>query len=170
MSTTPVPAPKSGGALKIILIVLGVIALVVVLTVGAFVYIGYRVMHSISHSADGKTVSVLGTTMTPTDSASLTAQDLGTEIYPGSAPTKEGSKMSLPNASVVSGTYLTSDPVSKVEAFYKDKLGSGATDFNMGGTALLTKKISDKETISVTTTSKDPNSKTKIVIQHTTTK
>jgi hypothetical protein len=166
----PAPAPKSGGALKIILIILGVFLALAILVFGALFYVGYHIAHSISHSANGKTtMSAFGSTVTSTDSGSLTAADLGTDIYPGATPTQGGSKMGIATASVVTGAYLTSDSVSQVEAFYKDKLGGGISDFNFGGTAMLTRKVSDKESVMVTVTNKpDQNGgKTKIVIQHT---
>jgi hypothetical protein len=165
----PAPAPKSGGALKIILIVLGVIALVAVLGVAVLAYGCYRIAHSISHTENGKTTtSILGTTVTSTNSATFTAADLGTDIYPGATPTDGGSKMDVAAASIVTAVYLTSDPVSKVEAFYKDKFGSGATDFNMGATAMIIHKVSDKERVNVTVTGNNgQDGKTKIMIQHT---
>lgn len=168
MSDAPIPAPvpaKSGGALKVILIVLGILAAIVILVVGLLAYGCYHIAHSMRHSADGKTVSVLGTTVTANDSASLTAADLGTDIYPGASPAQGGSKMEVPTASVVTGVYLTSDPVSKVEAFYKDKFGGGVSDFSFGGTAMITHKVSAKETVTVTATGSD--GKTRITIQHT---
>ena len=168
MSDAPVPAPvpaKSGGALKIILIVLGVLAAIVILVVGLLAYGCYHIAHSMRHSADGKTVSVLGTTVTTADSASFTAADLGTEIYPGAVPAQGGSKVDMSSVSTVIGVYVTPDPVSKVEAFYKDKFGGGISDFSFGGTAVITHKVRDRETVTVTATGSD--GKTRIQIQHT---
>lgn len=164
----PAPAPKSGGALKIVLIVLGVIVLVVFLVLGALAYIGYRYMHSI-HSEHGKsTMSILGSTVTTSNSTDFTASDLGTDIYPGATPSDGGSKMDLPTASLITAVYLTSDPASKVEAFYKDKFGTVTTDLNMGGTVMIVHKVSDKENVRVTLTSNNrQDGKTKILIQHT---
>jgi hypothetical protein len=171
VSDAPVPAPvpaKSGGALKIILIILGIFAAIVILVVGLLAYGCYHVAQTMKHSADGKTVSVLGTTVTTSDSSSLTAADLGTDIYPGASPTQGGSKMDIASASIVTGVYLTSDPVSKVEAFYKDKFGGGVSDFSFGGTAVITHKVSDKDTVTVTLTDKGAgDGKTRITIQHT---
>jgi hypothetical protein len=172
VSDAPVPAPvpaKSGGALKIILIVLGILAAIVILVVGLMAYGCYHLAQSMKHAAaDGKTVSMLGTTVTTADSASFTAADLGTDIYPGASPSHGGSKLDMSAASVVTGVYLTSDPVSKVEAFYKDKFGGGVSDFNFGGTAMITHKVSDKETVTVTVTGDNSNDgKTRITIQHT---
>jgi hypothetical protein len=165
---TPVPAPKSGGALKIVLIVIGVIVAIMILVFGLLAYGCYRIAHSISHTENGKTTtSILGTTVTADNSANFTASDLGVDIYPGATPTVGGSKMEVLNASIVTAVYLTSDPVSKVEAFYKDKFGTVATDLNMGETAMIVHKVSDKETINVTLTSKNSQEgKTRIMIQH----
>jgi hypothetical protein len=164
----PAPAPKSGGALKIVLIVVGVILALMILVFGLLAYGCYHIAHQIAHTENGKsTMSILGTKVTADNSANLTASDLGVDIYPGATPTEGGSKLEVPNAVVVSGAYLTSDPVSKVEAFYKDKFGTVVTDFNMGGTAIIVHKVNDKERVTVTATSSGGDGKTKIVIQHT---
>ncbi|MGA2250601.1 hypothetical protein [Terracidiphilus sp.] len=164
----PAPAPKSGGALKIVLIVVGVFVLVVVLVLGALAFIGYRVMHDMGHARNKSEVKILGSTVSTVDSGSFTADDLGVAIYPGATPAEGGSKMEVLTASIVTAVYLTPDPVSKVEAFYKDKFGTVATDFNMGDTAMIVHKVNDKETINVTLTNKNTkDGKTRIMIQHT---
>jgi hypothetical protein len=162
----PAPAPKSGGALKIVLIVIGVILALMILVFGALAYGCYHLAHSIAHTENGKTTtSILGTTVTSANSATFTAADLGVDIYPGATPADGGSKMEVAAASIVTAVYLTPDPVSKVEAFYKDKFGTVATDLNMGGTVMIVHKVSEKETINVTATGKG-DGKTRIMIQH----
>jgi hypothetical protein len=165
---TPVPAPKSGGALKIVLIIIGVILALMILMFGLLAYGCYHIAHSIAHTEHGKTTtSILGTTVTSTNSATFTAADLGVDIYPGATPADGGSKMEVATASIVTAMYTTSDPVEKVEAFYKDKFGSTATDLNMGGTAIIVHKISDKERVTMTVTRDSQAGNTKITIQHT---
>jgi len=164
----PAPAPKSGGALKIVLIVLGVIAAIIILIAGLLAYGCYRIAHSIAHSEHGKsTISIPGAgTMSTSSSSSFTAADLGTDIYPGATPGQGGLRMETPEALSVNANYETTDPVAKVEAFYKEKFGSDATDLNMGSTVLLTKKMGDKEVITVTINGQG-DGKTKIMIGHT---
>ncbi len=167
----PAPAPKSGGALKIILIVLGVIALVVVLGIGVVAYGCYRLAHSIAHSENGKTtLNIPGAgTMTTGDDTTFTPDELGVDVYPGAKAEKGGSKLSMPSGTIVTALFSSSDSVAQVEAFYKDKFGSNGTDFGAGSTAVLSKKIGNNDTVLVTLTadSAEVGHKTKIVIQHT---
>jgi hypothetical protein len=157
----PAPAPKSGSPLKIILIVLGVVAVVVILFAGLLAYGCYHIAHSIGRGT---------TSVTSTDSSTLTAADLGTDIYPGAHPEKGGSKITLPTGSMTTGVYSTPDSVDKVEAFYKDKLGSDATDVSSGGRVMLSKRVSKTETVTVTANSHadDMDGRTKIMIAEVT--
>lgn len=172
----PLQAPaKSGGssALKIVLIVVGVIVVLVMLVVGVIGYIGWRVVHSVHVNSTNGTVSVNtpGGKFTADSGEKFTASELGTDIYPGAEPAKEGNlRMSVASSSVISAKYLTTDPKSKVVDFYKQKLGSDASVLDMGATAILTLKKSPQEQISVTI-AQDANQnggKTQIGIMHTT--
>jgi hypothetical protein len=174
----PPPAampPRSGGssAVKIVLIIVGVFVFLGVLVVAVIGYGVYKVRKAIhvDGSTGAATLSVPGMSMNADPAMKFTASELGTEIYPGAEPKKSGSmRMSIAGSSVVSAAFLTSDPVDKVVAFYKDKLGSNATSMEFGGTSILTSKIGDREQVSVTIVQHagQQDGKTQIQIQHTT--
>jgi hypothetical protein len=167
--------PKSGGssALKIILIILGVFVFLIVMVVAVIGYGVYKVRKAMHvNSANGAvSLNTPGFAMNADPGMKFTADELGTDIYPGSEPSKSGNmRMNIAGSSVVSATFLTSDPKDKVVDFYKGKLGEGATSMDFGGSAMLMLKKSDQEQITVTIAQQSGQSdgKTQIHIQHTT--
>jgi hypothetical protein len=102
-------------------------------------------------------------------SQSYTADDLGTEMYPGAEGTKGGMKMNLAGVSMVTGAYLTSDTKEQVIAFYQDKMGSDASVTDTGSGAVITQQKDEKESVMVTISARpsQDDGKTKIVIVHT---
>jgi hypothetical protein len=170
----PAPAPKSGGALKIILIVLGVIAAVVILLFGLLAYGCYHIAHSIAHSENGKsTITIPGGGSISANDTAYTPAELGADIYPGAKALQGGSRISMPNGSIVTGVFGTQDSVQQVESFYKDKFGSNAVDYGSGDGAMVSKKVAEHESVNVTiTANKSANAdyKTKFVIMHTSAK
>jgi hypothetical protein len=139
--------------------------------VGIVGYGIWRVAHAVHQAAHGHAVTIPGANGSFSVSApkSYTAAELGIDIYPGATATQGGLSMNLPNGSWITGAFLTSDSRDQVVAYYKDKMGSSAATMESDEGAVLTKKISDKETVMVTISSKpDQNGgKTKLVILHT---
>jgi hypothetical protein len=170
------PAPaKSGGstALKIILIILGIFAFLVLLVVCLLAYACHKVKQSFhTDSKTGETtISVPGTSISANSSMKFTSDELGTVVYPGAEPAKSGNlRMNMAGNSVVSASFLTSDSKDQVLAFYKDKLGSEATSMDFGSNSILSLKKGEHEVLQVTI-SQDANQsggKTQIHISHTT--
>ena len=86
---TPAPPPSKGGssALKMVLIIVGVIVLIGILGVATIGIVGYRIAKSAHVSQKGDNVKVetpFGSMETSTD-PDKTAEELGVEIYPGAA-------------------------------------------------------------------------------------
>jgi hypothetical protein len=167
----PVAAPpaKSGpSALKIILIIVAVIFGLGILGVSIVGYGIYKVAHAVKVSQNGDvSMNVPGVTANSSDS--LSASDLGVDIYPGAEQAKGGFKMNIAGTSSVIGKFVTSDSKDAVFAFYKDKLGPDANSFNFASSATISVNKSPQESILVTIV---PNSgqaegKTQISIQHT---
>jgi hypothetical protein len=166
--------PTSGGssALKIVLIIVGVLVFLVVMVVAVVGYGVYRVhkaMH-VNPTTGAMTVNTPGFAMNSDAGMKFTADELGTEIYPGAEPSKSGNlRMNIAGSSIVSATFLTSDSKDKVVDFYKSKLGSNATSMDFGGNAILSEKKSDQDQITVTIAqpSNQSDGKTQIHIQHT---
>ena len=166
--------PKSGGSslLKIVLIIVGVLVFLLVMVVAVVGYGVYKVrkaMH-VNSTTGAMTVNTPGFAMNADSGMKFTAEELGTEIYPGAEPSKSGNlRMNIAGSSIVSATFLTSDSKDKVVDFYKSKLSSDSTSMDFGGSAMLTEKKSDQDQITVTIAqqSNQSDGKTQIHIQHT---
>jgi hypothetical protein len=167
-----VPQAKGGSsALKIILIVIAILVGIGILGAGAVGFMVWRVAHAI-HVANHGGELVLNTpngSVSAGNGSNLTAEDLGTDIYPGAQNTKGGMRMSLPTGSIVSAVFLTSDSKDQVLNFYKSKLGSAASVFDNTNSAMISLKKGSQESIMVTISVRpgEDGGKTKISIVHT---
>jgi hypothetical protein len=171
----PAVAPATSGgssALKIILIIVGVFVFLIVMVVAVVGYGVYKVRKAmnVNSTTGAMSVNTPGFAMNADSGMKFTADELGTEIYPGAETSKSGNlRMNIAGSSIVSATFLTSDPKDKVVDFYKGKLGSDVTSMDFGGSAMLTEKKSDQDQITVTIAQQSNLSegKTQIHIQHT---
>ncbi|MFC5865549.1 zinc ribbon domain-containing protein [Acidicapsa dinghuensis] len=171
----PAPVPQSSGpsAVKIILIVVAVCVGLGIIGAGIFAFTVWRVAHTIHVSStgpDGKvTVDTGSGSITASDAQTFTASDLGVDIYPGAQNGHGSLKMDLPTGSMITGVFVTSDPKDKVVAFYKDKLGSQASTFDAGNSAVLSVNKGEHESVMVTVNanSGQDDGKTRISIVHT---
>jgi zinc-ribbon domain len=154
----PAVAPKkSGGALKIVLIVIAVVFGLGILAVGILGYVGYRAMHA------------AGNSMAIGSSAEVSEADLGVSLYPGAVRNTNGTmRMKLANLLTVSATYTTSDPASSVVSYYQDKLGPNAIASQRGEVTTLTSATASgtlRNNVVVTITPRG-NSGTQLMIVH----
>lgn len=117
----PVAAGTGGGALKIILIVLVVIvALGLILTVAGILGVRHFVRNvHVQQQGERARVEMPGMTVTSNDDAVKVARDLGVEVYPGARPLKGASAVTLGNLTVGTAQFETSDPIDRVEQFYR---------------------------------------------------
>jgi len=166
-----VPAKFGSSAVKIILVIVAIVVLLGILVLGAVTYVGYRISRAVHvNSANGQvTMSTPGGTFSANSTSTITASDLGTDIYPGAQSAPGGMKMSLPTGSTVTGVYVTSDSKDQVAAFYQSKFGSDASIIETSDSAILSVKKSPEESVMVTITvnSTEDQGKTRIVILHT---
>ncbi len=123
-STSGTPQ-KSGGALKIILIVVAVIVVLGIVGIGAVSFIGYRIArHSRIHNEDGnvRVETPFGSVNTSTDPDDA-ARNLGIDLYPGAEVVKgTTSNMTMGAMHTATADFESSDPVSTVGEFYKSRL------------------------------------------------
>jgi hypothetical protein len=164
------PAKAGGGALKIILIVVGIIIALGILGLGVISFIGYRIAKSAHVESNGRvTMNTPMGTITTTPVENLSTAELGVEVYPGAESTHGSMRMEMPNGSGVTGAFLTSDSPAQVLAFYKDKFGSNATVKSLFGSTTVRYKINQQEFVEVriSTSSNLNNGKTRILISHT---
>jgi hypothetical protein len=147
----PAGAPSASGtnAVKIILIIAGVLAGLVILSIIVFMFAMSRVFH-VNHRGDGVTISTPDGTITTGNSSSASEGDLGVPIYPGAARREGGMTINGPNGSMVTAVYSTSDSVGKVVDFYKDKLGGNASVIETGTGAVISAGTNNKDAMIIT--------------------
>jgi hypothetical protein len=125
----PGPPPSKGGssALKVILVIVGVIVLIGVLGMVTCGIVIHRAIKSAHVSQKGDNVKVetpFGNMETSTD-PEQTAKDLGVEIYPGADLRKEGTaSVTFGSLHTVTANFESNDSVEKVCDFYKLKFPS----------------------------------------------
>ena len=128
-SIAPGPPPSKGGssALKVILVIVGVIVLIGVLGMVTCGIVIHRAIKSAHVSQKGDNVKVetpFGNMETSTD-PEQTAKDLGVEIYPRADLRKEGTaSVTFGSLHTVTANFESNDSVDKVCDFYKQKFPS----------------------------------------------
>jgi len=127
----PGPPPSSGSssALKVVLMIVGVVVLIGVLGVATIGIIGYRIAKNAKVSQKGDNVKIetpFGNMETSSD-PQKTAEELGVEIYPGAQVQKSGAaSVTFGSIHTVTANFESSDSVDKVCVFYRAKF-PGAT-------------------------------------------
>jgi flagellar basal body-associated protein FliL len=121
----PVPPPAQGGssALKIILIVIGVIFLLGILGIGTMVFVVRRIAHNTHFNNKDGNVRVetpFGTVQSTSDPDEA-ARNLGIDQYPGAKVTK-GNSATIGGMHTVDAEFVSNDSPEKVMAFYTSKL------------------------------------------------
>jgi hypothetical protein len=119
------PAPASGGgALKVILIVVGVIVLVGILGIASVGYFAWHVAHRtrVRHEGDNVKVETPFGTVQTTKDPQEAARNLGVDLYPGAKVLDEGATSTTFGSVHTSAlNFATSDSVDQVCSFYKPK-------------------------------------------------
>ena len=168
----PVAPPAKGGssALKVILIIVAVFVGLGILSVCAVMFGIWRVSKAVHVSSNGGvTVSTPTGTMTAGNAGTVSASDLGVDIYPGATQQQGAVRVSTPNGSAITAAYVTSDSLDKVVDFYKGKLGPSASVFQSDKSAVLSETSDDKKSsVMVTIATEASNGQTKIAILHST--
>ena len=163
------PAPSSGGgALKAILIVVGVLVLVAILAVASLGFFAWRVAHRAHIRHDGDNVSVetpFGSVETTKDPQEA-ARNLGVDIYPGAQVMKQGStSMTFGSVHTAMLTFETSDSADKVCSFYKPKFPNAMVVSSDNNQCNIV--FNDQKNM-ITINAKAEGDKTKIVISNVT--
>jgi uncharacterized OB-fold protein len=123
-SVPPTGTTQGGGALKAILIVVGVVVLLGVLGIVSLGVFAWRVAHHSHVRQDGNNLKVetpFGSVETSKDPEEV-ARNLGVELYPGAEVLKNGANSAtFGGIHTVSLNSESSDSVDKVASFYKPK-------------------------------------------------
>jgi len=126
--TVPVPVVvnpgQSSSALKVILIVVGVIVVIGILGLSTIAFVGWRIAHNSHIRQNGDNVKVetpFGSVESNND-PDQASRMIGVELYPGSRALKNGaSTANFGGVHTSSASFETSDSVEKVADFYKAK-------------------------------------------------
>jgi hypothetical protein len=161
------PAGSSNTVLKVVLIVVGVFVALGILVACVIGFVGYRVAKSAHHNSDGSvSFSTPNGTVTTGKSLTLSAEDLGTDPYPGATSSVGSMNMKTSTGSMVTAVYTTSDSADKVVAFYKERLGDQASVVQTGHGTTLTSGEREKNQVTISISSQ--SDLTKIAIIHVT--
>ena len=160
---TAVP-PSGGGALKAILIGVGVIVLVGILAAASLGFFAWRVARHTRVRQNGDNVRVetpFGTVQTTNDPQAA-ARDLGVDLYPGAQALKEGAtSATFGTVHTASLNFETSDSVDKVCSFYKPKFPNAMVMTTEANQCTI---VSNDQKNMITITVKGESDKTRIVI------
>jgi len=173
---TAAPAKGGSSALKIILIIVAVFVGLGLLSVAGIMFGIWRVSKAVhvSNNGGGVTLTTPSGTLTAGTGASVTAGDLGVDIYPGANQQQNGSlHITTPKGSEISAVFTTNDSMTQVVDFYKGKLGTGVSVYQSDKSAVLTSTSADNKSSVMVTISTEGNptpgeGQTKIAIMHTT--
>lgn len=145
----PSAAPgQSSGALKIVLIVVGVLVLLFIVGIGASVFIGWRIARHTrvqNRNGDVRVETPFGTVETTQD-ADEAVRNLGIDLYPG-AHVIHGStsRMSIGGMHTVAADLESSDSADKVADFYRSKFpNANFSSLNNGHYSIVS---TDKKTM-----------------------
>jgi hypothetical protein len=120
----PAPAQGSSDAVKVILIVVGVIVLLGIIGVASAGFFAWRIAHHTRVRQDGDNVKVetpFGSVETTKDAAEAT-RNLDVDLYPGAEILKNGAATStFGGIHTTALSSETDDSVDKVSSFYKSK-------------------------------------------------
>lgn len=167
--TVPAPAPtQGGGALKAILIVIGVVVLLGILGISSLGFFAWRVAHRARIRQNGNNVKV----ETPFGSAEVTqnpqdaARNLGVDLYPGAEIMKDGSSMAtFGGVHTATVNADSTDSVDKVSSFYKAKFPNAMVTSSDAGRCTI---ISNDRNSMITINIEAQGDKTKILITNVT--
>jgi hypothetical protein len=160
----PPPATSGNTVLKVVLIVVGVLFLIGVIIAGVIGIGVYRLAKSARKDSSGNvSISTPGGTITAGQNANLTAADLGVDIYSGATASEGSMNMKTPNGSMVTAVYLSPDPVDKIVAFYKERLGGEASIVQTSNGTVLSAGEKDRNNVVITITTEGNSSKIAIV-------
>ena len=166
------PAKRSGGALKVILIIVAIVFGIGILTAGALGFRAWRVSKSIAANNKSNdalfSIPGLGSISTGSDATADPSQ-LGAPVYPGAVQEKGAVSVGTSVAGVVEAHFTTGDPMSQVVDFYTSNI-PGAILAETGGATVLNAgpSATDRVTVTISPGSGSNAGKTAIVIVRTT--
>ena len=138
-AAAPAPAKSGGGALKVILIVLGgiflLIFLVIALALGGAYYVAKQ-SHVEQGPGGAKVETPFGTVETTNEDSAKIAEKMGVEVYPEAKPLPGGASVSLGGMHSATVMFESDDPPEKIEEFYRKQFPNAnvSSQHDGGGT------------------------------------
>lgn len=121
-AAAPPPSSGSSSALKVILIIVGVIVLIGILGIATIGVIGYRIAKSAKYSQKGDNVTIETPFGSMENDPQKVADELGVEVYPGAHVQRAGTaSVTFGSFHTVTGKFESSDSVVKICDFYKSR-------------------------------------------------
>ena len=149
-AAAPAPATqKSGGALKVILLVVGGLALLFVLViavaVGGAIYVAKKTL--VEQGPQGAKVETpFGTVETTNQDSAKTAEKLGVQVYPGAKPLPGGASVNLGSMHTATAMFESDDPPEKIEEFYRKEFPNATVSSQRdGGGTRIALMVGDRE-------------------------
>ncbi len=156
--------PKSGGALKVILIVVGICVGFGVLAGGAAMVGFWKFSRAVKVDPSGQvSISTPGGQMT-VGSAAVSEAELGVPLYPGAKSDEGNVRISSAEGTMTTYGFKTSDSPAQVMAFYRAKLGPKATYIETPDGGMIHSSESEKEGFMITVGRDESNRQTAISI------
>jgi hypothetical protein len=163
VNVPPVPA-AGGGALKVVLIAVGVVVLVGILGVASLGFFAWHLAHRAHIRQDGDNVKVetpFGSVETTQDPGEA-ERNLGVDLYPGAEVRKNGAaSATFGGVHTASLNSDSTDSVDKVSAFYKAKFPNAMVTTSDSGRCTI---ISNDHNSMVTINIQADGGKTRIQI------
>jgi hypothetical protein len=166
------PAKSSGGALKVILMVVAIVAGIGALGAGALGFSAWRVSKAAAASTKSNdalfSIPGLGSISTGSDATADPTQ-LGAPVYPGAVQEKGAVSVGTSKVAGAEAHFTTGDPISQVEAFYTSNLPGAVVAATASGAVINAgPSATDRVTVTITPGSGSNAGKTAIVIVRTT--
>jgi hypothetical protein len=151
----PPPSQGSSSALKIILIIVGVIVLICVLGMVTCGIVVSRIAKNarVSHKGDNVKIETPFGNMETSNDPHKVAEELGIDIYPGAEVQKAGTAaVTFGSLHTVTAIFESNDSVDKVCEFYKSKFpGANVTSSDQNRCTIVSGDKENSTTINVET-------------------
>ena len=129
------PAQKSGSSWKVILLVLGGLALLCFLALGMAVGVGVYIAKKthVEQGAQGAKVETpFGTVEATNEDSAKIAEKMGIEVYPGAKPLPGAASVTMGSMHSATAMYESGDPPEKVEEFYRKQFPNATVTTTRG--------------------------------------
>jgi zinc-ribbon domain len=164
-SSQPLAGPKTGKALKVVLIAFGVFVALGVLGGAAAMFGLWKLSRVVKVDSSGQvTVSTSEGKLSLGGKEAVSEKDLGVPLYPGAKRSEGGLQISTAEGSMASYAFETADSPAQVITFYRGKLDPKATFVETPEGGMITSDQGKDEGFLITVGREEDAGKTVITI------